>query len=109
MALALRLTVPMRRPKILVVHTDPMNQTLVSALRIGNVARARDHKSALAMLAASGQPFDVVVLDSFHPAEHPSKLPCLDLARSMFKRWPWIPVILVSGLKEVERLRPAVF
>jgi AraC-like DNA-binding protein/CheY-like chemotaxis protein len=86
------------RTVVVVAADDLVRAFLVAALgAAGDVVEARDATSVLDLLARPGQGIDVVVGHSQH-------FDCVPLVRTVFRRWPWIPVVIVSGEKYTERL-----
>ena len=84
---------------------DLMRALMVEALGATcDIVEARDAASALDLLARPGQRVDVVVGDCPHSGEQPRHFACVPLVRTVFRRWPWIPVVIVSEEKNTERL-----
>jgi AraC-like DNA-binding protein len=86
--------------RILVVDPDPRTRAhVVKALHAANdLSEADGVLTALGTLAARRGQFDVVIL-ACRGAERSHHHGCVEIVRTVFKRWPWIPIVVISESK----------
>jgi AraC-like DNA-binding protein len=91
--------------RILVVHDEPRMRTLVlRALAATNdVVETKEARRAIALMR-SGNHFDVVVVTCVARNGRPRYGPRVGLIKTMFRQWPWIPVVVIARVQERARL-----
>jgi len=83
-----------------------LRPSVMSVLGAGSkVVEAAGSAKALWQLS-NRRPFDVVIMECGVGERRQNHSGCVDLIRSMFRRWPWMPVVLVGTAPE--RLRADV-
>jgi len=83
-----------------------LSPAVIDVLAAGSdVVEATGSAKALWQLSNS-RPFDVVVLQCGLGERRQNHTGCVDLIQSIFRRWPWMPVVLVGAA--TERLRADV-
>jgi AraC-like DNA-binding protein len=92
--------------QLLVADDDSLMRGFVAdALRAAHeVVEAETTVRALDLLASSQGGFDVVVVACLVRDRRPL-FTGVELIRTIFERWPWIPIVAIAGLQELERLR----
>ena len=60
-------------------------------------------RHALILLAVARPPYDAVVVDCGLSVRAPRTLACVAPVQAMFLRWPWLPVVLITGTKQRDR------
>lgn len=68
------------------------------------VIESRDSRGALRAITASGQDVRVVIV-SRRAVKNPTQaLASVGLVKTLYERWPWIPVVVIGGIPDRARL-----
>lgn len=82
-----------------------MRAFLVDAIGAGSdIVEARDAAGVLELLDRPGARFDIVVGDGARSPQPPFGFSCVPLVHTIFRRWPWIPVVIVTAEPDTRRL-----
>ncbi len=69
------------------------------------VAEASDAEEALAYLGTREAPrLDLIIVDCILPTRRGLSAAGVDLVRTVRSRWPWVPVVAITGALDAERL-----
>jgi AraC-like DNA-binding protein/CheY-like chemotaxis protein len=93
-----------------VVYDESATRTLVvDALGATyDVVETRDAMAALGLLAASGACCDAAIVTCLRRQNRPDYAGHVELIRTMFQRWPWLPVVIITRRQDAPRLTGAL-
>jgi AraC-like DNA-binding protein/CheY-like chemotaxis protein len=96
---------PGARRRILVAQAPALRAQLVRALETtGDIVQVANVAQALKLLRSGRLRFDAVVLGCVPYGSAAGRIACVDSVDVMFHRWPRLPIILVAGDNETDRL-----
>jgi AraC-like DNA-binding protein len=94
-----------RRWAILVVSDKPVVRArMIDVLCVaGDVSAADDSVGALHAVAARGSPFDIVIVECMRSPRTDVRA-CSEFVRSLFRRSPWLSIVLLTSPRDASRL-----
>jgi AraC-like DNA-binding protein/CheY-like chemotaxis protein len=94
------------RPEVLVVSDErPTRAFVVRALSSSyDVIESKDSRGAIKAITASDRDFRVVIVSRRAVKNRTQASATVGLVKTMYERWPWIPVVLLGRIPDRARL-----
>jgi AraC-like DNA-binding protein len=101
-----RRTSPQRERRVLAVDDDARMLAVVRRALSSScdVVQAGEAGCAVRLLSTPGPRFDVAIVVCLHFRARSCYATGVSLIRTMFRRWPWIPILAIGDRREPERL-----
>jgi AraC-like DNA-binding protein/CheY-like chemotaxis protein len=94
---------------LLVYDEEATRAVVIDALgAVSEVVETRDATAALGLLEASGHHFDVAIVTCLACQSRPNYARHVELVRTMFQRWPWVPAVIITRAQEAAQLTGAL-